>query len=148
MLGGALAGGIMGGSFKSMLVGGLTGAMFGAVGDAWGAGTFGNIAGHAAVGCASSSLSGGDCGSGALAAGVAAYGSANMPSALKGNLAYEIAFASAFGGIASVAGGGNFANGTVTAAFGYLFNELQHQNPAKAAAQKSFRRRTFDAFRS
>ncbi|MNQ42046.1 hypothetical protein D3C85_557410 [compost metagenome] len=126
MLGGALAGGIMGGTFKSALVGGLTGAAFGAVGNAWDAGTFGNIAGHAAVGCASSSLSGGDCGSGALAAGVAAYGSANMPSVLKGNFGYEIAFTSTLGGIASVAGGGKFANGAMTAAFGYIFNYCAH----------------------
>jgi hypothetical protein len=31
------------------------------------------------------------------------------------------------GGLASVAGGGKFANGAVTGAFGYLFNELEHQ---------------------
>jgi hypothetical protein len=33
----------------------------------------------------------------------------------------------AIGGLASVAGGGKFGNGAVTAAFGYLFNELSHE---------------------
>ena len=31
---------------------------------------------------------------------------------------------STVGGLASIAGGGKFGNGAVTAAFGYLFNEL------------------------
>jgi hypothetical protein len=35
---------------------------------------------------------------------------------------------SALGGLASVAGGGKFANGALTAAFGYLFNQAAHNN--------------------
>lgn len=45
------------------------------------------------------------------------------------------------GGLASVAGGGKFADGAVTAAFGYLFNSTQpHQMTAdqQAAAQQVY----------
>jgi hypothetical protein len=40
----------------------------------------------------------------------------------------------AIGGLASVAGGGKFGNGAVTAAFGYLFNDLAHCVKQSAAA--------------
>jgi hypothetical protein len=36
------------------------------------------------------------------------------------------AFSGVVGGLASVAGGGKFADGAVTAAFGYLFNAAVH----------------------
>src|SRR5262249_4408965 len=89
-----------------------------------------NIAGHAAVGCASSVASGGKCGSGALSGAV---GSALSPltSSIFPNARTDIAqriggtFVEATaGGLASVAGGGKFANGAVTGAFGYMFNDL------------------------
>ena len=67
-LGGALAGGIMTGTTKGALIGGLTGGAFGGVGDIAPSGV-GNVAGHALVGCASASASGGSCGAGALSAG-------------------------------------------------------------------------------
>jgi RHS repeat-associated protein len=77
------------------------------------------VAGHAAVGCGSSVLSGGSCGSGALAAAAGAVGAP-----LVGNLppVGRIAASAVLGGIGSVAGGGSFANGAVTGAFGYMFN--------------------------
>jgi hypothetical protein len=37
---------------------------------------------------------------------------------------FKLVANSVMGGLASVAGGGNFANGATTAAFGYLFNEV------------------------
>jgi len=78
-----------------------------------------NVAGHAFVGCASAAAGGGDCGSGAMAAG---FGAAAAPFAIGlgrdgGTIASAI-----IGGTASVLGGGRFANGAVTAAFGYLYN--------------------------
>jgi hypothetical protein len=87
-------------------------------------------AGHALVGCASSAASGGSCESGALSGAV---GSALSPltrgifpdarTDLGQRIGGTIMEATA-GGLASVAGGGKFANGAVTGAFGYLFNDL------------------------
>jgi RHS repeat-associated protein len=89
-----------------------------------------NMAGHALVGCASAVVQGGRCGPGALAAAAGSLAGPIVgkvfqnprtnPADLFGGT-----FASAIvGGLASVAGGGNFANGAVTSAFGYLFNAL------------------------
>jgi RHS repeat-associated protein len=79
-----------------------------------------NIAGHALVGCASAVANRGRCGSGALSG---ATGSFAGP--LLAGLGFEskLIATSVLGGLASVAGGGKFANGAITAAFGYLFNE-------------------------
>jgi RHS repeat-associated protein len=79
-----------------------------------------NVAGHALVGCASSAASGGKCGPGALAAGVtsAAGPAINSDRFGVGSLVAN----TVLGGAAAVAGGGKFANGAITGAFGYLFN--------------------------
>ena len=80
-----------------------------------------NIAGHAAVGCASSVASGGKCGPGALSG---AIGSFSGP-LLKGlSFGAGLVARATLGGLASMAGGGKFGNGAVTAAFGYLFNDF------------------------
>ena len=87
-----------------------------------------NVAGHAAVGCLSSVASGGSCGSGAAAAaaGAAATPLVNtaFPNPKTNNFDFVggTAASSLVGGLASVAGGGKFANGAVTAAFGYMYN--------------------------
>jgi hypothetical protein len=85
-----------------------------------------NVAGSATIGCLSSVASGGSCGSGAAAAAV---GSALSPitnsvfpqaqSDLGDRIGGTLLQATA-GGLASVAGGGKFANGAVTAGFQYL----------------------------
>jgi RHS repeat-associated protein len=85
-----------------------------------------NVAGSAAVGCLSAVASGGSCGSGAASAAV---GSALSPitnsvfpqaqSDLGERIGGTLVQATA-GGLASVAGGGKFANGAVTGAFQYL----------------------------
>lgn len=49
-----------------------------------------------------------------------------MPHGLQGNQVYEFAYVSTVGGTASIIGGGKFANGAQTAAFGYMFNYLAH----------------------
>jgi RHS repeat-associated protein len=129
---GGFAGGLVGsgGDLKSALVSGATAAAFAEVGtltNGHGAGPgyfgtaehFENIAGHAAVGCVSSLASGRGCGSAALAAGVGAVG-APFAGGL-GPVGGLVASAT-IGGTASVAAGGKFANGAITASFGYLFN--------------------------
>jgi RHS repeat-associated protein len=96
-----------------------------------------NVAGHALVGCGSSIASGGSCGSGALSGAV---GSALAPvtnglfpnarTDLGQRIGGTIVEATA-GGLASVAGGGKFANGAITGAFGYMFNDAMHNCSAQ-----------------
>jgi RHS repeat-associated protein len=89
-----------------------------------------NIAGHAAVGCAMAMASGGKCGPGALAAGVGSLATPLVGKAFPnpkndmGDLIGGTAATGVVSGVASVAGGGKFANGAITGAFGYLFNNL------------------------
>ena len=122
-LGGALAGGIMTGTTKGALIGGLTGGAFGGVGDIAPSGV-GNVAGHALVGCASASASGGSCGAGALSAGAGSMWS-NYGVKFESFSANLVTHA-VVGGTASVLGGGKFDNGAVTGSFGYLFNYCAH----------------------
>ena len=68
---------------------------------------------------ASSVASGGTCKSGALSAGVSAAAAPFMGGM---NGTQKLVASAVLGGAASVAGGGKFANGAVTGAFGYMFN--------------------------
>src|SRR5262249_29742071 len=79
----------------------------------------------ALVGCASSAASGGKCGPGALSAAVSAFAG---PVINRLPFAAALVANSTLGGLASVAGGGKFANGAVTAAFGYLFHASNKQS--------------------
>jgi RHS repeat-associated protein len=83
-----------------------------------------NIAGHALVGCGAAVAAGGQCGPGALSGAVP-----SLAGPLVNNLPFQAALVanSTLGGLASVAGGGKFLNGAVTGAFGYLFNQAQHE---------------------
>ena len=85
-----------------------------------------NVAGHALVGCGSAVASGQKCGPGALAAAVTAFAGPMING--EGFSVQSLMLNSALGGLASVAGGGKFANGALTAAFGYLFNQAAHNN--------------------
>ena len=91
------------------------------------------VAGHAAVGCLSAVASGGGCGPGAMAAGASAAATPFILDAFpdpKGNAAHLFggtAASAVLGGLGSVAGGDKFGNGAVTAAFGYLFNAMNHR---------------------
>jgi RHS repeat-associated protein len=130
-----LSGGNLGAMLRAAAIAGATAFAFYEVGDiTFHTPTFGtpnyfaNVAGHAAVGCLSAVASGGKCGPGALAAGA---GSAAAPLVTEafpgagGDLGQRLegsAVTGIVGGLASVAGGGKFADGAVTAAFGYLFN--------------------------
>jgi len=80
-----------------------------------------NMAGHALVGCAMAMASRAKCGPGALSGAVGSFAGPLM----KGmDSTTQLVANTVLGGAASVAGGGKFANGAVTAAFGYLFNAV------------------------
>jgi RHS repeat-associated protein len=96
-----------------------------------------NTAGHAALGCASASASGGSCRSGALAGGFSAAWT-NYGTGATGNLTFDLMQNMVVGGIGAELGGGQFANGAVTGAFGYLYNCAAHQCWGWANAQRSF----------
>jgi RHS repeat-associated protein len=133
---GAIAGFVGGvvstGTLRGGVQGALTGALFGAAGLAGGSGEIGansaaRYAAHAAAGCISSVAGGGSCGSGAASSLLGKF-TTNMigdSSIISGDLARGVA-TTIVGGIGSMIAGGKFENGAVTAAFGYLFNELQN----------------------
>jgi RHS repeat-associated protein len=107
-----------------------TAAAFYAVGsaaDAYNWGDVARVAAHAAVGCATAEASGGTCKSGAMSAGFSEIATVNNWQAQG---AYGVVSAAAIGGVSSVLGGGKFANGAITAAYGYLFNQLAHASQA------------------
>lgn len=132
-----LSGGKLTDIIKAAVIAGVTAAAFNAVGDFTGhTPAFGsaqyveNVAGHAAVGCLSAVASGGECKSGALSgaagAGITPVVNEEFPDARTdfGQALGGAALTGGVGGLASVAGGGKFEDGAVTAAFGYLFNNL------------------------
>jgi hypothetical protein len=116
-LGVALKAGLIAGATAGTLqaVGGATGAIAQDLGPV--AARLFDIGAHALVGCGASVASGDSCSSGALAAGItsAAGPYINGPDRFACLVENTV-----LGGAASVAGGGKFANGAVTAAFGYL----------------------------
>jgi RHS repeat-associated protein len=131
-----LSGGNLGQMLKATLIAGVTagalsGLNFVAPAQALGANFdpvayVENVAGSALVGCGSSVASGGSCKSGA-AAGAVSAGLSPVTNSLFQNAKYDIGeriggtiVQATAGGLASVAGGGKFANGAVTGAFQYL----------------------------
>jgi len=102
--------------------------IFGSTSTAFGGiNSIANIGLHAALGCAQNLASDGKgCGPGALAGGLsAASGPVFEDLGIKDEGA--LIGHAVVGGLASVAGGGKFANGALTGAFDYLFNYLQHK---------------------
>lgn len=99
---------------------------------------------HAVGGCATAAMSGDNCGRGALTAGVGKLISANGPGAGSSNLIVGTIRSSAIGGTLSVIGGGKFANGAMTGAFQYLYNQAiqsRRQNELRAAIEATCGRR-------
>jgi hypothetical protein len=80
------------------------------------------------VGCVTSAASGARCSEGFLSA---AFSKAATVSELTPKGGAGLVVSAAVGGTAAALGGGNFANGAVTAAFGYMFNQLS-ENSARA----------------
>jgi hypothetical protein len=86
----------------------------------WSNGGIGRAAMHAAGGCITAVAGGGNCGRGALTAGVGKAITGNLSDV--DDMVVGTARAALVGGTVSVLGGGKFANGAQTGAFQYLFN--------------------------
>ena len=112
-----------GGDVRAAAVGALSGGLFAGVGASFSAGSTGSYLGHAATGCITSVAGGGACGSGAVSAVFGKFSSNHINF---GNVVANGIAATVAGGAGAVIAGGKFQNGAVTAAYGYLFNELQH----------------------
>lgn len=127
---GFLLSGISTGNLQNGLQGALTAGLFwgaGSLGESfgWMDGSIGKVGLHAVAGCASASASNGNCTAGALSAGFA--------EGVGGNVSFDnklADFASrvVIGGTVAEIGGGKFSNGAMTAAFAYLFNQVNHPN--------------------
>jgi RHS repeat-associated protein len=104
---------------------------------------FANVLGHAAVGCGAAVASGGKCGPGALSAVVPA---AAGPFLSGLDRTGRLIASTTLGGLASVAGGGKFANGAVTGAFGYLFNQVGGDADPVQAKLQDYATRTVQEF--
>jgi len=113
----AMGGGDGGDIVKAALYGGISGAAFGWAGNVGAGNAYGleHFARHAVAGCVQGALIGGGCGKGALS------GMAGLAGSRYGFIGAIVA-----GGTVAEIGGGKFANGAVTGAFGYLFNCRQH----------------------
>lgn len=127
---GGFSGGLVGsgGDIKARLQGAAAAALFYGAGSlsgelGWPDGGIGRASAHAIAGCVSSSASGRDCGAGAFSVGFAegVGGNVNIT-----DPAVNLVVRAAIGGAASEIGGGQFANGALTASFGYLFNCMGH----------------------
>lgn len=116
---GAIAGAVTsGGNLQATISGGISAAAFTWAGGVEKQFSTENFARHAAAGCVSAAAGGGKCGRGAVSAlaGKAATWASG------GNMIASIVA----GGTASVIGGGKFENAAISAAFGYLYNCMQH----------------------
>ncbi|NHQ90505.1 RHS repeat-associated core domain-containing protein, partial [Janthinobacterium lividum] len=147
---GFISGTVATGNVKGGLQGAFTAGMFagagnviaggnfftGGAGQAWGYGA--SVALHGVIGCVTSEATGSNCGSGALSA---AFSKAMIPVTgpmVKSDPLAGLAISSVVGGTASVLGGGKFANGARTAAFGYAFNAMSAASRARLIGAGGF----------
>jgi len=105
-------------------VGNITGGLPGGDGahgvkTAWSDAAWFNVAAHAVIGCGQGAASGGKCGPSALAG---AATSAAGPVIVKLGFVGGVMASATLGGAVAVLGGGKFANGAQTGAFGALYN--------------------------
>jgi hypothetical protein len=109
-----------GGDFEAGFEGAFAaslGLFAGGFAAAQGLGAFGTAAAAAVAACVGAAATG-NCGQAALSAGFAQYAGSNYGFR---NPAADLVWRAVVGGTASRLGGGKFANGAVTGAFGYLF---------------------------
>lgn len=144
-VGQAIWAGFAGQSFSSAvrvgLISGATSMAMGQVGNTWNTATvngvapsagtvFMNTVGHGVVGCGSSMLSGGKCGSGAVGGAFSAawanYGTGLAEGKSISAMVQNTVTSAIVGGVGSSLSGGDFWNGARTGAFGYLFNFCAH----------------------
>jgi RHS repeat-associated protein len=138
-VGAAVSTGNMSAALEAGLIGAGTAGLFyeagtlvqGYVGQAWQ--TEAAVAAHAAVGCASAVMSSGNCGKGALAAGLGEVadrsglvGSLSQWGTDREQLIEATAVSGAVGGAVASVTGGNFSDGFSIGAAGYLFNDFAH----------------------
>lgn len=114
----------------------------GEIGAAFGSYGAGHYAAHAVAGCISSSMGGGACGQGALSGLASLAGTEQFQ-----NSKFQFVGAVITGGTASVLGGGSFANGARTAAFGYLYNCGAHPGTCLRDNDKSLSMEVGEALR-
>jgi RHS repeat-associated protein len=82
---------------------------------------------HAAAGCVSAAIGGGQCGTGAVSAVFGKFAT-NAIGGTPGQFdAFQAAATVVAGGVGSVIAGEKFENGAKTAAYGYLFNQLSEK---------------------
>lgn len=123
-----------GGDLNAALTGAAVGGAFGFVGGMWAAGSPPSYIGHAVVGCASSKAQGGNCARGA-AAQLASKWATIKTDGMKWSTEQQFVAATVVGGSVSVIGGRKFANGALTAAAGYLFNQVLRKAEAQRRAE-------------
>ncbi len=115
VVGGFAAGFVSGGSVESGVQGAFGAALFAGAGGIGPEQSFQRVAAHAVAGCLSASAGGGSCATGAASAVVGklvTYATSGVQNPV-------------VQGIIVAVSGGKFANGALTAGFGYLFNALQ-----------------------
>lgn len=150
---GAIGGAINTGTLRGTLIGAGTAEAFWGVGvigheslgipngvpmDQWTTGQVVTmVAAQSAVGCVSSALGGGGCGSGAVAAGLGELTSGYAPK-LSDNVMVQTAIVGLGGGLGAALAGGRFGDGFVIASEGYLFSNLaQDPNSRSQSADTS-----------
>lgn len=119
--------GSMSAAYRSGAISLATAAAFnwaGNVGQTYGA--VAHFAAHAAVGCVSAAAQGGKCGQGAVAQAISLGVTEGTQGIFGNNVAAHFSATVVAGGLSSQVMGGSFKNGATTAAYGYLFNFLQH----------------------
>lgn len=135
--GSLLNGGSIGDAFKAGVVGGIagaiTGGILGKIGATWGEAKFGSSGwakkalAHGFTHGARSEATGGEFRHGFLSGVFAGALESEIAGAFKGSEMMQYVAASVVGGTGSVIGGGKFANGAVSGAFSYMFNELSNE---------------------
>lgn len=130
---GFVSGAVASGTFKGAVQGSFTALVFYGTGQAFGQVTVNGavdpdllaqaVAARAVAGCVTSVAGGGKCGPGALSA---VFSKLATPITGQINAVAGTVVSAVIGGTAAELGGGKFANGAVTGAFGYLFNCLSH----------------------
>jgi RHS repeat-associated protein len=115
-------------AFGFAVAGNIAGELFeSSTGDTkaiWAEGGIGRAGLHALAGCAGSLSSGGKCGPAAASAAFSEWAGAKLD---HGNETIALITRMIIGGVSSKLGGGKFAHGAMTGAYGYLFNNDLHK---------------------
>ena len=134
--GALLSGADLGQAFKAGIIGGLIGAVSGLLNFASGCTEFAKgstgalldkAAKHAFSNAWLNGMTGGDIKHGFITGALSSMGNGLIDEKADGFVS-KVACASALGGTIEEVGGGKFANGAITGAYGMLYNELMHGN--------------------